>query len=118
MEKAPRTGPMAPDDTPPDKGDNSRPVVKGAPRPALKAAVKGSLNIMHKKSGAASDGRPHEDVADTSFVGDGYSLRRLSDDEARRVLEGREGVVARQDTTDEFLAFLMSRPAPDDADPR
>ncbi len=52
------------------------------------------------------------------FEGDGYSIRRLSDDEARRVLDGREGVAAHQDSTEEFLAFLASRPAADDADPR
>jgi hypothetical protein len=52
------------------------------------------------------------------FEGDGYSIRRLSDDEAWRVLDGREGVAAHQDSTEEFLAFLASRAPADDADPR
>ncbi len=110
MEKWPRTEPMAPDDNTYEKGDNIQPFVKGS--------VKESLKNMHKKSGTAYDKRSLTDADDDLFEGNGYSVRRLPDDDARAVLEGREGVAARQDSTDEFLAFLMNRPASEDADPQ
>lgn len=59
-----------------------------------------------------------ESDPDSHFEGDGYSVRRLPDDEARRVLAGREGVVAHQESTEDFLAFLMEQPAAGDANPR
>ncbi len=112
MEKTPRTPPVAPDDNTStyEKGDNIQPFVKGS--------VEESLKTMDKKSATAYDKGSLTNAADTPFEGNGYSVRRLPDDEARAVLEGREGVAARQDSTDEFLTFLMNRPASEDADPQ
>jgi len=110
MNKTTLTGPTAPNDAARKKRDDTQPFVKGS--------VKGSLKTMHKKSGTADNKHAPIDVPDNPFEGDGYRMRRLPDDHARRVLEGREGVVASQANTDEFLAFLMSRPTPEDADPR
>ena len=56
-------------------------------------------------------------VRDDVYHGDGYSVRRLSREELRRAgLEGYEPrIVARQQSTEEFLAFLDTIPAADDA---
>jgi hypothetical protein len=88
----------------------------------VKGSVKESLRNMDKKSktthseSAASLTATGSD-SDSHFEGEGYSVRQLPDEEARRVLSEREGVAARQDSTEDFLAFLMSRPAADDANP-
>lgn len=95
----------------------------GDEKPLAGGRVKGSFKGMRKNS----DAEPFKKSAplmavesdpDGHFEGDGYSVRRLPDDEARRVLAGREGVVAHQDSTEEFLAFLMGQPAAGDANPR
>ncbi len=83
---------------------------------------------LHKHSPAASpDDRslPPVDVAsavaddivrDDVYHGDGYSVRLLSREESRRAgLEGYEPqIVARQQSTEEFLAFLDTIPAADE----
>jgi len=99
----------------------------GDEKPLAGGRVKGSFKGMRKNSDAEPFKEPvrkHppltavESDPDSHFEGDGYSVRRLPDDEARRVLAGREGVVAHQDSTEEFLAFLRGQPAAGDADPR
>jgi len=54
-------------------------------------------------------------VRDGVYHGDGYSVRLLSREESRRAgLEGYEPrIVARQQSTEEFLAFLDTIPAAD-----
>lgn len=108
MDKTTLTGATAPNDAAREKRDKARPAVKGS--------VKRSVKVMHKKSGTADGKGSLIGAPDTIFEGDGYRVRRLPDEEARRVLEGREGVAAQQDNTDAFLAFLMSRPPSEDAD--
>jgi len=80
---------------------------------ALGAAVvrSGRVPRLGKRPGSQSD--------DTTFHGDGYSVRRLSREESRRAgLEGYEPqIVARQQSTDEFLAFLDTIPSTDDVAP-
>ncbi len=54
-------------------------------------------------------------VRDDVYHGDGYSVRLLSREESRHAgLEGYEPqIVARQQSTEEFLAFLDTIPAAD-----
>ncbi len=115
MEKVPRTGSVAQgkDALTPEDGRDDELFVKGP--------EKGSLKNMHKNADDAYS-KGLVDVALAApepvdrFDGDGYSIRRLSREESREAgLLGYEPqIVARQDSTEEFLTFLNSIPADDD----
>ncbi len=77
------------------------------------AAIRDVIDrVMEKGVGRADD-----DVE--VFHCDGYSVRRLSPEESRQAgLEGYEPrIIARQHSTEEFLAFLNSIPVDDDFTP-